>query len=133
MRLHTLTLVVSLALPLAGLAAENWTGNYVVGGGVGGVECRQFSAVVEQAERFGRGTAEYTRSVYNFDMYLLGFRTGYNLQTPDTCDIFGRFSHDQLRDWLKYYCRSYPAERFGSGVVALAQGLHAARVRSCRR
>jgi hypothetical protein len=133
MRLRAFPLMCCLVLPLAAVAAENWTGNYIVGGGVGGVECRQFSAIMDQAETFGRSSSEYARSAYNFDMYLLGFRTGYNLQTPDTCDIFGRFSNEQLRDWLRYYCRSYPLQRFGSGVVALAQGLHGARLRTCQR
>lgn len=133
MRLHPLVLAASLALAGTASAADHWSGAYVVGGGVGGVECRQFLSTLSQVEPYGPSSVEYTNAAYGFQMYLSGFRTAYNLQTPDTCDVFGRFTSEQLLGWLKYYCRSYPTKRFGSAVVTLAQGLHSGRITSCRR
>jgi hypothetical protein len=133
MRIHTALFASSLALAGSAVAGDYWSGAYVVGGGVGGVECRQYTAALAQAEPYGVGSPEYDAATYGFTMYLSGFRTAYNLQTPDTCDVFGRFTTQQLLGWLKYYCNSYPTRRFGSAVVTLAQGLHSGRVRSCQR
>lgn len=133
MRVFTAVLAAALSCAGSAGAADSWSGAYVVGGGVGGVECRQFTAALDQAEPYGLGSQEYNAATYAFSMYLSGFRTAYNLQTPDTCDVFGRFSSDQLLGWLKYYCRSYPAKRFGSAVVTLAQGLHSGRITTCMR
>jgi hypothetical protein len=125
-------LAASLLLAGTASAADSWTGAYIVGGGVGGIDCRNYAYIMNRAERLGVGSPGYNQETYNFGMYVSGFRTGYNLQTADTCDIFGRFSNEQLLTWVKYYCQSYPDERFGGAVVALAQGLYPGRQRNCQ-
>lgn len=128
-------LLVSVSLLFAGLAsaADNPSGAYVIGGGVGGVECGQFVSLIDQAERQGAAYLAYNPQIYQFTMYVLGFKTAYNLQTFDTCDVFGRFTSEQLLKWLRYYCQAHPEKRFGSAVVLLGQGLHSGRVRTCQR
>jgi hypothetical protein len=131
MRAHRF-LVVFLLLAGTACAAESRTGAYIVGGGVGGIDCPNYVYIMNRAERLGMGSPGYRQETYNFGMYVSGFRTAYNLQTVDTCDIFGRFSSEQLLTWVKYYCQSHPDERFGGAVVALAQGLYPGRQRSCQ-
>jgi len=131
--MRTLLVLISLCFAGAASAADNASGAYVIGGGVGGVECRQFVSIMDQARRHAAADPAYNPQTYHFTMYVLGFKTAYNLQTPDTCDVFGRFTNQQLLTWLKYYCQAYPTKRFGSAVVVLGQGLHSGRVSACQR
>lgn len=131
MRIFVVSVILFFAA--AAMAADYESGAYITGGGVGGVECRQFVAIVDQAERHDAANLAYNPHIYHFTMYVLGFKTAYNLQTSDTCDVFGRFTSAQLLKWLNYYCQAHPAERFGSAVALLGQGLHSGRVRTCQR
>lgn len=131
--MRILLVLITLLFAAAATAADNESGAYVAGGGVGGVECRQYVSLIDQAERQGIVNLAYSPQIYHFTMYVLGFKTAYNLQTSDTCDVFGRFTSAQLLKWLKYYCQAHPAKRFGSAVVLLGQGLYSGRVRTCQR
>lgn len=88
---------------------------------------------MDHAERQGAANLADKPQVFHFTMYVLGFKTAYNLQTSDICDVFGQFTSAQLLKWLRYYCQVHPTQRFGSAVVLLGQRLHSGRVRTCQR
>jgi hypothetical protein len=131
MRLRAIAACALFAV--APVLAFDSTGMYITGGGVGAVECPRFVSVMDRAKKFGTGTAGYVDETYGFAMYVVGFQTGYNLQTPQTCDIFAGLSSDQLLSWLENYCRAYPLERFSGAVVALAKEVHPRRARQCKQ
>ena len=71
--------------------------------------------------------------IQGFINFVFGFRTAYNIQTPQTCDIFGQFNDEQLLAWLENYCRTQPLERFGTALIALAKEAHPRRLQSCKQ
>ena len=130
--IRNLVALTLLLVTTAALAGDNKSNKYIVGGGVGGVDCPQFASAMSRAKTQGIGSVGYANETYGFTMYVLGFQTAYNLQTKDTCDIFGNFSTDQLLAWLDNYCQANPLQKFGSAVIALAQEIYGNRVRSCQ-
>ena len=125
--------VLMVALTSVGAFGADSTGNYMVGGGAGGVRCPEFVATMERARTHKIGSLRYVQETQGFTMYLLGFQTGYNVSTPDTYDIFPGSEGDYpLLSWIENYCRLNPTSRFGDGVVALAQDRHAKRQRSAQ-
>ena len=107
-------------------------GRFWLGGGTGGVKCPQFVASMEKARSLGIGSVRYVEETQGFTMFLEGFRTGYNLSTPDTCDIFSAEEKEYpLLSWVENYCRINSTSRFGDAVVALAKERHWKRLRVC--
>jgi len=131
MRNKTLFTCLLFLAPIA-VAADATSGRFFMGGGVGAVECPKFVASIDRAKKHGSGTIGYANETQGYVMFMFGFQTAYNLQTADTCDIFGDFSPDQLLAWTENYCRNKPLEKFGSAVVALAEEVHPVRLRSCK-
>ncbi|QLG87667.1 hypothetical protein HQ393_05025 [Chitinibacter bivalviorum] len=111
--------------------AEDKNGNFVVGGGVGGVECPEFVSTMERATSHGLGSSEYTQAIYPYVMFIAGFMTGYNAQAKDTCNIFDSYSNDQRLAWLNNYCKSNPLDKFGSAVIKLSKEVYPKRKKSC--
>ena len=108
--------------------AADKNGNYVMGGGVGGVKCSQFVASMEKGRSFGIGSYEYVIETYGFQMYLLGFQTGYNMGAPETYDIFyGYESTNELLARIENFCRIIPDVTFGFAVTSLGKKLHPKR------
>jgi hypothetical protein len=132
MRLKTLVLVSFGLLPAFGSAGDAETGVYMTGGGVGSVECPRFTATMERARSAGLGTSGYANEAYGFTMFIAGFRSAYNMQTPQTCDIFGGLTSDQLLVWADNYCKANPLEKFDAAVVALSKEVYLRRLRSCK-
>jgi len=105
-----------------------------VGGGAGSVACPQFVASMEKGRSLGIGSVGYAEETQAFTMYLQGFRTGYNMSTQKTCDIFPEGEKDyQLLSWLENFCRANPSSRFGNAVVALARERHPKRQSVCAK
>ena len=70
---------------------------------------------MEKGRSLGVGSVGYVTETQGFTMYLLGFRTGYNMSTQDTCDIFPDGEKDYpLLSWAENYCRTNPSKRFAS-------------------
>lgn len=113
-------------------AADDRSGAFHRGGGVGSVECPQFVAIMSRAKVQGIGSIGYANETYGFVSYVLGFQTAYNINTKDTCDIFGNLSTDQLLAWAENYCQAKPLERFGTAVVALSFEVYGKRIRTCQ-
>lgn len=105
-----------------------------LGGGAGGVMCPQFVTSMEKARSLGIGSVGYVTETQGFTMYLLGFRTGYNLSTHETCDIFaGEEKEYPLLSWAENYCRVNSSSRFADAVIALAKERHPRRQRVCAK
>lgn len=110
------------------------SGRFWLGGGVGGVMCPQFVASMEKARSLRIGSVGYVEETQGFTMYLLGFQTGYNMSTQDTCDIFtGEGKEYSLLSWAENYCRANPSSRFSDAVVALSKDRHPRRQRVCSK
>jgi hypothetical protein len=115
------------------VSAADTTGNFWRGGGAGGVACPQFVGTMERARSLGIGSLAYTREIQGFMMYVLGFRTGYNMAADATCDIFNGEAGDlyELLAWPEQWCRDNPTSRFSEAVVALAAESHGKRMKEC--
>jgi len=117
-------LALLATLLLAGPAhAADQHGNYVVGGGVGGVTCPEFVNTIDEARRYGVGSSEWATRTQGYVMYILGFQTGYNLAKPGTFDLFANVSTDQVLAQLETWCRQNPLKKFGQGFEPLVDAL----------
>lgn len=104
---------------------------YIVGSGLGTTDCPSFVEALGQSRNQKAGASGYAGEIQGFAMYVSGFQTAYNLQTPDTCDIFAGWNNNQVLDWLDKFCRANPKERFGAGVIALAKERYPSRSKKC--
>lgn len=103
-------------------------GQFHIAGGVGGVTCPEFVAAMESARSKGIGSVAYVTEVQGYEMYVLGFETGYNMARPSTYDIFPTHgSKYPLLSWVENWCRTHSTAHFGEGVVALARDRYFAR------
>lgn len=121
-----LVFLLWLLMPPA-YSAETGTGAYFMGGGVGGLSCPNFVETISRAKAHGIGSVNYAIETSGFLMYVLGFRTAYNLQTSDTYDIFDNFEDSQLLAWLDDYCKTNPLKKFSDAVVSLSQEAYSLR------
>ena len=108
--------------------AASSNGQFHIAGGVGGVTCPVFVAAMESARSKGIGSVAYVTEVQGYEMYVLGFESGYNMAKPSTYDIFPtQGSKYPLLSWVENWCRTHPTAHFGEGVVALARDRYAVR------
>lgn len=128
---HVVMFAVFSAISLTSVA-EDKSGRFISGGGAGAVDCPKFVQSMDLAKASGIGTLGYVKEINGYLMFILGFQTAYNLQTPDTCNIFDSVSGDQMLAWAENYCRANPLERFGDAVIKLAKEVHPRRKKSCR-
>jgi len=69
-----------------------------------------------------------------FAMYLLGFETGYNMSTKDTCDIFPVEENlYSLLSWVENFCRANASSSFAFAVVALSKDRYPKRQQVCSK
>ena len=87
---------------------------------------------MDKANEHGIGSREYALQTAAHMNYILGFQTGYNMQTKDTCDIFDGYDMNQLLTWSHNYCKENPLKKFSSSVVLLSLTLHSKRSKTCR-
>jgi hypothetical protein len=132
--IHTLFAVAVLSCSAQLVHSADTEGNFWRGGGAGGVECPQFVASMEKARSLGIDSVKYVTETQGFTMYLLGFQTGYNMSTKDTCDIFpGEEGKYSLLSWVENYCRANTSSRFADAVIALSEDRHQKRRRVCSK
>lgn len=106
-------------------------GRYIEGGAAGGVTCPEFVDSFDKGRQHGLGTLGYVNQIQGFANYIAGYKTAFNRQTPDTCDIFDGVSPDQMLAWTANYCRSNPLEKFYQAVNKLADERYGRRRKSC--
>ncbi len=129
--IHTLIAFAVMSCSAQLAYSADTGGRLWFGGGVGGVECPQFVASIEKARSLGINSVGYVTEMQGFTMYLLGFQTGYNLSTKDTCDIFPEEKAYLLLSWVENYCRSNSSSSFANAVIALSEDHHPKRLRIC--
>jgi len=121
---------VWLVLTAAPCFAADTEGKFAVAD-VGAIGCPELSAAMDRARPHAVGSDKYLRETQGFGMYLLGFKTGYNMSAPDTYDIFPDDRDPQaLLARVDYYCRLHPKETFAQAVIAVAKNRHANRQRT---
>ncbi|TAJ20623.1 MAG: hypothetical protein EPO47_11180 [Rugosibacter sp.] len=132
--IHTLFAFAVLSLSTQHARSADTEGHFWLGGGTGGVMCPQFVASMEKARSLGIDSVGYATETQGYLMYLLGFQTGYNMSTKDTCDIFpSEEKAYSLLSWAENYCRENASSRFADGVVALSKNRHPKRLRVCSK
>src|SRR5262249_9088167 len=126
--MKTLAKVVLLSIVFSSNAVNGYDrdGNFMRGGGVGGVTCSGFTSVFKRTQAAGgMRTLEGTSNINAYTSYVLGFQTGYNAAAPGVFDILGRVGGpspgETALTWLNMWCENNPGERFAEAVVALAR------------
>jgi len=61
--------------------------------------------------------------------WVAGFMTAHNFYVTDTYDVVGTVTIDQIEDRIEQYCRANPNRRVAEAVAAIAQDLHARRIK----
>jgi len=61
--------------------------------------------------------------------WVAGFFTAHNFYVTDTFDVVGTVTIDQLQERIDKYCRTNPNSRVAEAVTAIAQELHANRIK----
>src|SRR5262249_42579642 len=87
--------------------AADADGNYYIGGAVGGRKCPWFLNAMTEARQLG-GLHSITGGAYRveeWEGYVLGFETGYNLGAPGIVDVFASLgrSEDERVDNALYW------------------------------
>jgi len=89
---------------------------------------------MEKARSLRIGTLGYVQETQGFTMYLQGFRSGYNVATKDTCDLFAGEENDYpLLAWTENWCRTHSSSRFSDAVVALSVERFPKRQKVCAK
>jgi hypothetical protein len=109
------------------LSAADSSGQYLVGGGVGGLPCTQFlNAMAEARQEGGLTSIAGANRINVYQEYVLGFETAYNYATPGVRDIFSAFGPSPANDVLygiEPWCQHNPAELFGKALIVFAERL----------
>ncbi len=121
-------IVSVLIVPLVAQAADSG-GRFYMGGGAGGVTCPEYVRVMEQAKEHPPDSLEYVTKTSSFVMYVLGFRSGYNIGKSDTFDIFHGLSVEQILTWIELRCRENPLLEFGTVLFLLQEQVYPNRQR----
>ena len=61
--------------------------------------------------------------------WLAGFGTAWNYIMLDTYDIQGKYTDQQIWDWLENYCEKNPDKKLVDATIILVQALHPNRTR----
>ncbi len=124
--MRVLLAILALLVCLPNLSfAHDENGEYMVGGGVGGVSCNIFISSMASAQvKGGLNSIEGVDAVLPFISYVLGFQTGYNVAHPSIRDIFsavdGNTDTDKILFWVEDWCKKNPKETFGFGLIRYA-------------
>src|SRR4051812_4014216 len=118
-----LTFVVVLMLSSLHSVAADATGKFMSGGGAGGETCPSFlNAMATARQRGGVNSAAGGNLISAFAMYVLGFQTGYNMQTYEVFDVFGSLGADpsaMVLYAIEPWCSKHPESTFADGLLNL--------------
>lgn len=122
---YSLLCFISL-FPQKNLFAYDKDGQYVVGGGVGGVICSEYISLLSQAQlRGGLTSAPGAYTMNSYSNYILGFQTGYNISHLGEKDIFSEIGgvnpSNKALFLIEDWCKKNPEKRFGEAVIKLAE------------
>jgi len=132
MRVVSLVMITFLAAllltgELSNTLAIDSNGRYLALG-VGSRSCEDHLKVSEK--RLENFTAEqYEIADVIIEHWVAGFFTAHNFYVTDTFDVVGTVTIDQLQERIDKYCRANPNKRVAEAMVAIAQELHANRIK----
>ena len=96
--------------------------------GVGSKSCADYLKYSEKKlENLNEEQYEIADKI--IEHWVAGFFTGHNFYVLDTYDVVGTVTIDQLQERIEKYCRANPNNRVAEAIVAIAQELHANRIR----
>ena len=127
--LATVTFLGSLLISggLSNTLAIDSNGRYFALG-VGSRSCSDHLKVSEK--RLENFTPEqYEIADVIIEHWVAGFFTAHNFYVTDTFDVVGTVTIDQLQERIEKYCRANPNKRVAEAIVAIAQELHANRIK----
>lgn len=111
-----LLLAISLLLPLAGWAADQdgfYRPYFMVGKHINYAKCSSF-VTARNLARQGHFNAQN-----QFNQWLDGFLTAYDMYNPDTFDIAYGKDIETLDAWLENYCAKHPDNLFDDAAESL--------------
>lgn len=96
--------------------------------GVGSRSCGDYIKYSEKRlENFTDEQYEIADKI--IEHWVAGFFTAHNFYVMDTYDVVGTVTIDQLQERIEKYCRANPNKRVAEAITAIAQELHANRIR----
>jgi hypothetical protein len=108
-------------------ARDMQTGNYVLGGGIGGVKCAQFLNSMATARQVGGlNSLAGIREINGFVQFVSGAQTGFNYEHVGYVNILEPLKPDELYNALyaiEPWCAANPERDFGVGVLTLMERL----------
>lgn len=121
-----LILIIGNSAPAS---AADSAGQYMIGGGVGSLQCVQLTNDMAEARAMGGQTTIAGANKLNiWNQYVVGFQTGYNDAAPGVRDIFARFGSSPSNEVLariEPWCRQHPLELFGTALIKFVETLRA--------
>jgi hypothetical protein len=122
-----LVLGVTAYMGTSPVSAADSSGQYIVGGGVGGLPCTQFlNAMAEARQQGGLTSIAGANRIHIWQEYVVGFQTGYNYATPGVRDVFSAFGPSPANDVLygiEPWCQRNPTVRFGEALIVFVESL----------
>jgi hypothetical protein len=70
--------------------------------------------------------------VLNHSVWIFGYITAYNRQTPDTADIRGGTEIDGILRWLDNWCKANPSKDISDAMEAFTTEMYPRRDRTPR-
>ena len=128
-RLATVTFLGSLLISggLSNTLAMDSNGRYFALG-AGSRSCGDFIKFREKrVENFTPEQYEIAEVI--MEHWVAGYLTAHNFYVTDTYDVVGVVTMDQLKERIEKYCRANPNKRVAEAIVAIAQELHANRIK----
>jgi len=123
----TFVAAVWLAAGASAVPAMDSNGRYFALG-AGSRPCTDYTKFREK--RLEKFTPEqYDTADVIVEHWIAGYFTAHNFYVTDTYDVVGTVTIDQIEDRVETYCRANPNNRVAEGVAAIAQQLHANRIR----
>lgn len=120
--------LLSIASNSAPAADKN--GNFMMGGGVGGLRCPSFlNEMTSAREAGGVHSTEGVNHVAPWLAWVEGFSTGYNYKAPGVFSIFAPLEEGPDAGFavlfaIEPWCRDHPSAKFSEAVLALANQMH---------
>jgi len=90
--------------------------------------CSEIDAMIDRRMK-GYTTQQQADYEQIVRYWLAGFGTAWNYIMRDTYDILGKYTDQQLWDWLENYCEKNPDKKLVDATVILVQALHPNRTR----
>ena len=114
--MRTLLLILALSLFSVSGYAKDMNDRFATLG-LGSENCSHFS------QYYVQGTNGY----HDYNNFILGYLTAFNLIVPSTFNIIGTRSYADAIEWLQNHCRSNPSDNFTNAIAKMTQAFYDTR------